>query len=264
MSNNAIVELSTLRQIVEGPTFVKQLSSAIPKSLGLKPEQLARQALTLCQTNPELLECSQFSILAGIVQSAQLGLQLSGPLGHAYLVPRFDKRTGRKEASFQVGWKGLVALAWRSGLVQAFTVRTVRENDTFGFAYGTNPRLEHIPAHGDRGAATHYYAAVFFKGGGFDFEVMSHEETEAHRKKYGGKGPAWSNSDEQMRQKIPVRQLCRRLSMCPEAQGQTMREEYAEAGVPVHLEAEVLDVVQAIGVASQSDVIEGEVVNGSE
>lgn len=224
-------DVKSLRTFLESPAVLTQLAKASPN--GMKPERLVRQAITLAQANPDLLSCSQLSIIAGIMRAAELGLELSGPLGHAYLVPRTLK--GVKEAVFQTGWKGLVALAFRSGNVSSFPVRTVYAADKLIVKYGVGQTLIHEPDYSkaDRGEEIGYYAIVNYMAGGFDFEYMTKGEVEAHRKRYKCFGPTWNGPGyAAMAQKTAVRQLARRLSLCPEAQKQAMEEEYEEAGLP--------------------------------
>lgn len=215
------------KKFLEAPSVVKQLAVIVTN--GINPNRLLRQAVSLCSDSPDLCSCSPKSIILGIVKAAELGLELSGPLGQAYLVPRNVK--GVKTATFQVGWRGLVALAFRSGLVASFSVRTVFENDDLLVTYGVNQDLQHMPSNEPRTVAKGYYAVVRFLKGGFDFEYMTREEIQDHRKKYGGSGPGWNNSFDAMAQKTVARRLCRRLSMCPEAQKQAMEEEYVEEGI---------------------------------
>lgn len=236
--------IQALRAFLETPTVVAQVAKALPGSL--RPDRFVRQAATLAMQNPQLLQCTQLSILLGILKAAELGLELSGPLGHAYLVPRKDK--GQWVANLQVGWKGLVALALRSGQVKSFPVRTVFENDTFEIEYGTEQRLVHIPQpRGGRGAPVGFYAVVSYVNGGVDFEYMSVAEVAEHKEKYVKyPGPAWTTSFPEMAEKTVTRKLCRRLSLCPEAQRQAMEEEYEERGVKVAPAVEVLDSVEVI------------------
>jgi len=169
--------------------------------------------------------------------SAELGLELTGPLGHAYIVPRYDKRSGGMVATFQVGWKGLIALAFRSGEIASMPIRTVYQNDTFNCIYGTRHSIIHEPANGDPGNPIGYYAIANYKNGGYDFEYWSHEKVMAHRMKFSpppnGKPDysAWATAEESMCQKTVARALCRRLSLCPEAQRAASEDEYGEAGV---------------------------------
>ncbi len=79
------------------------------------------------------------------------------------------------------GYRGLIALARNSGLITSINVQAVHRNDHFEYAYGLNERLEHIPAGGDRGEITHFYAYAKFKDGGHHFDVMSRSEVDAVR-----------------------------------------------------------------------------------
>jgi recombination protein RecT len=239
MSNEIVSadQFRAMKGFLESPTVIQQIGKIVTQ--GINPQRLVRQAVTLCSENPELLKCTQQSIILGVVKAAELGLELSGPLGHAYLVPRFTKIPGTNQkammAIFQVGWKGLVALAFRQGNVASMPVRCVHEHDRFEITFGDEQRLIHEPDFNkDRGNVIGYYAAVKYVNGGRDFEYMTKEQVCAHRDKYGGKGPGWSSSFDKMAMKTVLRQLCSRLSLCPEAQKQAMEEEYEELGVAPH------------------------------
>ena len=66
---------------------------ALPKAVGF--ERFMRTALTTIRNNPQLKQCDAVSVMAALMTSAQLGLEV-GPLGHAYLVPFRDKRRARQ------------------------------------------------------------------------------------------------------------------------------------------------------------------------
>jgi recombination protein RecT len=210
--------VKALRSFLDNPSVLAEVSKALPA--GLDARRLVRQTLTLVQQNPGLLDCTPMSVLSGLMQAAELGLELTGGLGHAFLVPRYDKRVRAKVAAFQPGWKGLVKLAFQSGNIGTFPVRTVYEHDEFDIEFGTANRITHRPAKGERGKAVGYYAAVQYRGGGDDFEYMTREEVDAHRAKYSqaGEYSPWATAFDEMAQKTVVRRLCRRLSLCPEAQ----------------------------------------------
>lgn len=246
MSNLATVEnFRSLKSFLESPSVVSQIGKLVRH--GLNANRLIRQALTLASDSPKLLNCSQVSIITGIVKAAELGLELSGPLGHAYLVPRYSKEAGGQVATFQVGWKGLVLLAMRTGRIASFPVRTVYAKDKFNITYGDKQSITHEPCYqGERGDSIGYYAIAIYRGGGSDFEYMSKEEVVEHKAKYGGNGPGWSSAFDAMGQKTVVRRLCRRLSLCPEAQAQVMEEEYIEHGVPLRPQLENVDAVDEI------------------
>lgn len=211
-------EVAPLRQTLESPAVLRELAKVLPRSLS--PAKLARQALTLAQRTPGLLACTPKSILMGVMSAAELGLELTGPLGHCWLIPR--KVKGVWTAVFQVGWKGLVALAMRSGKVGEITVREVREGDEFEVELGTAHRIHHkMCPHKDAGQGTHYYAVAFYKPvpeAGYDFEVLSREQVDEHRRRYCQDSPAWQTAYPSMAKKTVVAALCRRMSLCPDAQ----------------------------------------------
>jgi recombination protein RecT len=217
---------------LETDAVLGELQKAMPSNMS--SSRLIRQVITLVHANPALVECTHMSILAGCMQAAELGLELTGPLGHAYLVPRWDKRLRAKVATFQIGWKGLVALAMRSGQLACLSVRTVHANEPFRILGGTSPRIDHEFVFGNKGEPVGYYAVAVYRGGGSDFEFMSKEDVVAHRQKFappGDRQSPWDTSFDAMAEKTVVRKLCRRLSLCPLAQEVASKDEYEEAGV---------------------------------
>jgi recombination protein RecT len=204
-----------------------QFATAAPR--GMEAQQIVRDALTLLAKTPRLGECEPSSVLGGLMTLAQLGLR-PGVLGHAWLIPFYNKRArwlqampdgsarervGRHEAQLVIGYQGLVTLAYRSGIVDKITARTVRAADHFRLEYGLNERLEHIPARVDRGDPVGYYATVKIRGAGEPmFYYMTHDEMLLYRQRYAmardrsGKviGP-WRDEFESMALKTCVRQL---------------------------------------------------------
>ncbi len=65
-------KVTSLRQFLDADTVRGAISKALPKHLGV--DRLLRQCLTLVQGNPDLIQCTQPSILSGILKSAELGL----------------------------------------------------------------------------------------------------------------------------------------------------------------------------------------------
>lgn len=207
-----------------------QIAAALPKHM--TPERMIRVALTACQRVPKLLDCDPVSVVGAVVQAAELGLELSGPLGQAYLIPRWNSKTRRNEATFQVGYKGLLSLAYRSADVISFQTGVVRDADFFGYELGTNSHLLHKPALRDRGEITHVYAVVKMRSGGALFEVMSAEDIEEHRRKYSqasDSGP-WSTAWEEMARKTVARRLAKWAPLSVECQTAAALDEYGEAG----------------------------------
>ena len=190
--------------------YIKAMEGEIAKALPsvITPERFTRMVLSAISTNPKLGDCTPQSFLGAMMTAAQLGVEPNTALGQAYIIPYRNK--GVMEASFQLGYKGLIDLAYRSGDVSIIQAQTVFENDTFDYEFGLDPKLKHIPAVKDRGNATHYYAIFKTKDGGYGFEVMSMADVLEHAKRYSksyGAGPWQTNFDEMAKKTVLKRCL---------------------------------------------------------
>lgn len=221
--------LNGLRVLLEKST--SQIKMALPRHM--TAERLVRVALTAASKTPALLECTQLSFIGAVIQSAQLGLEPDGVLGHAYLVPfRNRKQGGRREVQLIVGYKGYIDLARRSGHVSSIQAHVVHENDFFDFAFGLEDKLVHKPAETDRGRPRYAYAIAKFRDSGYAFDVMSHADVEDIRKmSQAADGDAWTDHWDEMAKKTVIRRLCKYLPLSPELQRAVTLTETAEAGV---------------------------------
>ena len=104
-----------------------------------------------------------------------------------------------------------IALARGSGKVVSINVQAVHRNDQFEYAYGLSERLEHIPAAGDRGEITHFYAYAKLKDGGYHFDVMSRAEMDAVRDL--SQDSAWANGYAEMGKTTVLRRIARFLPL---------------------------------------------------
>ncbi len=184
----------TIREYIK--TMEPEIAKALPSVI--TPERFTRITLSALSTTPKLAECSPKSFLGAMMTAAQLGVEPNTPLGQAYLIPYRNK--GVLECQFQLGYKGLIDLAYRSGMVKLIQAHTVYENDEFTYELGLEPKLHHVPAKTDRGAPVYFYAVFHTKGGGYGFAVMSREDVEAHARRYSkaySNGP-WQTNFEEM------------------------------------------------------------------
>ena len=165
-------------------SYIKAMEGEIAKALPsvITPERFTRMVLSAISTNPKLGSCTPASFLGAMMSAAQLGLEPNTPLGQAYILPYQNK--GVLEAQFQLGYKGLIDLAYRSGEVEVVQAHIVYANDKFECEYGLEPKLTHIPAEKDRGEPIKVYAMFKTKSGGYGFEVMSMEDVRIHAEKY--------------------------------------------------------------------------------
>ena len=85
------------------------------------------------QATPALQECTNSSILSAALLGESLNLSPSPQLGQYYLVPYDNRSKGAKEAQFQLGYKGYIQLATRSGQYKKLTVLAIKEGELVRF-----------------------------------------------------------------------------------------------------------------------------------
>lgn len=189
--------------------YIKSMEGEIKKALPsvITPERFTRMVLSAISTNPKLGSCTPSSFLGAMMSAAQLGLEPNTPLGQAYILPYQNK--GVLEAQFQLGYKGLIDLAYRSGEVEVVQAHIVYENDHFECEFGLEPKLTHIPADSNRGNAVKVYAMFKTKSGGYGFEVMSMDDVRTHAQKYSkaysSSFSPWATNFEEMAKKTVLK-----------------------------------------------------------
>lgn len=85
--------------------------------------------ISAVQTTPALQECTNPSILSAALLGEALNLSPSPQLGQFYMVPFDNKKKGCKEAQFQLGYKGYIQLAIRSGYYKKLNVLAIKEGE---------------------------------------------------------------------------------------------------------------------------------------
>lgn len=184
----------------------KAIAKALPKTI--TPERFARIATTAVTQNPQLGECTPASFIGSLLTAASLGLEVNTPLGQAYLIPYKNYKNGQLECQFQLGYRGMIELAHRSGEFKSLEAHVVHENDEFIYELGLEPKLIHKPTLGEKGEVTWVYAIYRLKSGGYGFEVMSKDEIESHRKQYSkAKVSPWTTGSwDSMAKKTVIKQ----------------------------------------------------------
>lgn len=182
-------------------TMEPEIKKALPSVI--TPERFTRMVFTALSSNKKLQACTPESFLGAMMQAAQLGVEPNTPIGQAYLIPYGN------QVQFQLGYKGLIDLAYRSGEVQSIQAHEVHENDTFEYELGLNPKLKHVPAMKDRGQVILYYAVIKLKNGGEGFEVMSREDVDqfARAKSKTYKNGPWQTDFDEMAKKTVLKKV---------------------------------------------------------
>ena len=255
-SNAVARKNKSLLDVIQGPAMMNQVKKALPSVI--TPERFIRMVTTAMNTNPQLKECSAESFLGAMMAAAQLGLEPNTQLGQAYIIPYKNK--GKQEAQFQIGYKGLIDLAYRSGEVTMIQAHVVYENDDFDYELGLDPKLKHVPAKSNRGEPVYVYAIFKTKSGGEGFECMSMDDVKSHAARYSqaynSSYSPWKTNFEEMAKKTVLKRVLKYAPLKSDfirgvAQDETVKSTLDEdmGFVPDEIEYEVeAEVVETEGV----------------
>lgn len=175
--------------------------------------------ISAVSTNPTLAECDNASIVSGALLGEALKLSPSPQLGNYYLVPFNDKEKG-KVATFQLGYKGYIQLAIRSGQYKKLNVLAIKEGELIKY----DPLNEEIEVQliddetkREKAKTIGYYAMFEYVNGFRKALYWSREKMEAHALQYsqGYKSDKrnktsytfWSKDFDGMAYKTMLRQL---------------------------------------------------------
>lgn len=141
--------------------------------------------ISAVQANKQLAECSNNSILSAALLGESLKLSPSPQLGQFYMVPYNNK--GTKEAQFQLGYKGYLQLAIRSGQYKKINVLPIKEGELIRF----DPLNEEIEVNliedeeqRENAPTSGYYASFEYLNGFRKAIYWSRAKMEAHALKY--------------------------------------------------------------------------------
>lgn len=203
-------------------SFINQgaIQNRIIKTIGSERGQRFITAIvSAVNNNPQLAECTNDSIYSGALLGESLNLSPSPQLGHYYLVPFNDKNKG-KVAQFQLGYKGYLQLAIRSGYYKKINVLDIKEGELIKY----DPLNEEIEVNliedeeiREKTKTIGYYAMFEYTNGFKKTLYWSKSKMQEHAKKYSqgykadlSKGTSytfWSKDFDGMAFKTMLRQL---------------------------------------------------------
>lgn len=197
-----------------------EIKRRIAKTLGSdRGQRFITAIVSAVNNNPQLAECNNDSIYSGALLGESLNLSPSPQLGHYYLVPFNDKNKG-KVAQFQLGYKGYLQLAIRSGYYKKINVLDIKEGELVKY----DPLNEEIEVNliedeeaREKAKTIGYYAMFEYTNGFKKTLYWSKSKMQEHAKKYSqgyradlSKGTAytfWSKDFDGMAFKTMLRQL---------------------------------------------------------
>ena len=242
--------IETVQSLLE--QFKPKIAASLPNYI--TPERMLRVAMTAIQRNPKLLECTQYSLVSSVIQSAQLGLSLDEQLGQAYLVPFKNKKTGKLECQFMPGYKGLIELAYRSEKVSLIYANIIYQQDEYEYEEGITPRIFHKPNNTKQTSEdiVAVYAIARLKDGTVGHYWMWRHQIEEARSRSNAKGYGpWVTDYEEMAKKTAIRRIAKVLPSSAELQRAVALDELADAGIPQVVdmgEAEVIEEAASFGI----------------
>ena len=154
---------------------------------GKDGQRFITSIISAVSINPMLAECDHSTILSAAMLGESLKLSPSPQLGQYYLVPFNDKKRGTKVAQFQLGYKGYIQLAIRSGYYKKLNVLAIKEGELVSFnpleeeivvdLVQDDTKREALPTIG-------YYAMFEYQNGFKKAMYWSREKMMAHADKY--------------------------------------------------------------------------------
>ena len=182
--------LTTAKKEVGLTAYLTQdaVKNQIAKVVGGKEgQQFISSIISAVQINPQLQKCTNSSILSAALLGQSLKLSPSPQLGHFYMVPFNDTKRGTTEAVFQIGWKGIVQLAIRSGQYRRINVLPIKESELVYF----DPLEEEIKIsliddeeERENAATIGYYAAFELVNGFRKAMYWPRKKMESHALRY--------------------------------------------------------------------------------
>ena len=154
---------------------------------GKDGQRFISAVISAVSVNPGLTECEHSTILSAALLGESLKLSPSPQLGQYYLVPFNDKKRGTKVAQFQLGYKGYIQLAIRSGQYKKLNVLAIKEGELIRFdALNEEIEVKLIDDDTQREAAKTigYYAMFEYTNGFRKAMYWSREKMMAHADKY--------------------------------------------------------------------------------
>ena len=202
--NNNTVGKNSLKTMVNDERTKKKFQ----EMLGNKAQGFLVSLVNTIGGNSQLQQADPNSVLKAGAIAATLDLPIDPNLGFAYIVPYNNK--GKNEAQFQMGYKGFIQLAIRSGQYRKINITELYEGQFTSYDPITDV-LEYNLSNKLSDTVTHYIAYFQTINGFEKYNVMSKEDVIAHAKKFSktfsSKYSSWTTNFESMAKKTVLKLL---------------------------------------------------------
>lgn len=200
-------QLTTVQKELKATLSREDMAAAFRKVLGENAEAFMASILTAVNLDDNLKFCAPDSIINSAMLAASLDLPIEKNLGQAWLIP-YNSKEG-KRAQFQIGYKGLVQLALRTGEYATIHAGEIHN----GIDVKVNPITGKVEWSGEAiNDQVIGYIAYLKLLNGFERAVyMSFDEAQAHAKKYsksfGRSDSPWATHPHEMGKKTALKRL---------------------------------------------------------
>ena len=204
---------------------------------GEKGQQFITAIISAVSTNSQLAECDHSTILSAALVGQALNLSPSPQLGQYYMVPFNDNKRGCKVAQFQIGYKGYIQLAIRSGYYKKLNVLAIKEGELVKYdTLNEDIEVKLIEDEEEREKAPTigYYAMFEYLNGFRKTLYWTKKHMEAHAEKYSmgykaHKGYTfWEKDFDGMAYKTMLRQLISKWGIMSVDMQKAMESDMAE------------------------------------
>jgi recombination protein RecT len=187
---------NTIKGLLDSPAVKKRFEEVLNK----KAPQYMSSIVNLVNGDTDLKKCDQMSVIASCMVAATLDLPIDKNLGYAWVVPYGNR------AQFQLGYKGYVQLALRTGQYKAINVIEVHEGELIEW----NPLTEElkIDFSQKKSDAVIGYAGYFELINGFKKSTYwTREQIEKHQQKFSKSDFGWKKDFDAMARKTVLRNM---------------------------------------------------------
>ena len=167
----------SLKEFLKQDNVIKEFAKLVQD-----PTNFIMSAITTIQQSNFPADIDRNSVLFGLMNAAILKLPVNNNFGLAYLIPYRDNKKGKTYAQFQIGAKGFIALAIRSGLVINFSTTEVYDGQLLDFNPLTGSKFDFSKKQSNKIIGFACYLEL--KNGFKRTEFMTYEQMMAHAKRY--------------------------------------------------------------------------------
>ena len=228
-----------------------QVKNMIANVLHDREPQFATSIVSIVNSNRSLANVDQLSVIQSAMVAATLDLPIDQNLGYVWLVPYKGK------AQAQIGYKGYIQLAQRSGQYRAMNAVAVHEGELISW----NPLTEEIGYDPTKRTSDNVigYIGYFKLLNGFEKTVYwSREQIEAHRQRFskaGGNSP-WASDFDAMALKTVLKSMLTKWGPMSTQLAEAVSKDEVEPDGPTSIDADEVEIFDDASETTE-DIVKG-------